>query len=47
MENKKYFKDVNYEGYYDETGKKCIDINIENVKKLIKNITGVKEVNIK
>ena len=46
MDKKELFEGVNYEGYYDETGKQCVDINIENVKKLIKNITGAKEVNI-
>lgn len=46
MENKEYFKGLKYEGYYDEKGNFCIDIDEENVKELIKKITGAKEVNI-
>ena len=46
MENKEFFEGIRYEGYFDERKNFYIDIDEENVKELIKKITGAKEVNI-
>ena len=44
MDTKEILKSLNYEGYYDETGNFCININKEDAKEIIKRITGAKEV---
>lgn len=40
MENKEYFKGLNYEGYYDEDEKFQIDISKEDAQEVLKRLTG-------
>ena len=47
MENKEYFKGLNYEGYYDEKGDFCIDINEKDAVEILRRISGAKEIYIK
>jgi hypothetical protein len=42
MENKEYFKGLNYEGYYDEEGNFNINISKENAKEVLARLTGAK-----
>ena len=44
MENKEYFRGLNYEGYYDEDGKLHIDISKEDAEKVLARLTGAKVV---
>ena len=40
MENKKYFKGLDYEGYYDEEGNFNINISKEDAEKVLARLTG-------
>ena len=44
MENKEYFKDLNYEGYYDEDGNFNINISKDVVEEVLARLTGAKVV---
>jgi hypothetical protein len=46
MQNKEILNGLNYEGYYNEEGNFCIDINKCDAEELIKRITGANIVNI-
>ena len=47
METKELLKGLRFEGYYDEQGIYCVEIDQNNATELIKRITGAKEVEIK
>lgn len=40
MENKEYFKELNYEGYYDEDGNFNINISKEVAEEVLARLTG-------
>ncbi len=42
MENKEYFKGLNYEGYYDDNGNFYININKNEAEKVLQRLTGAK-----
>lgn len=42
MENKEYFKGLNYEGYYDENGDFNINISKEAAEEVLQRLTGTK-----
>lgn len=42
MENKEYFEELNYEGYYDEDGNFNINISKEDAEKVLARLTGAK-----
>lgn len=42
MENKEYFKGLNYEGYYDEEGNFNINISKEDAEEVLARLTGAK-----
>jgi hypothetical protein len=42
MENKEYFKGLNYEGYYDENGDFNINISKEVAEEVLQRLTGAK-----
>lgn len=42
MENKEYFKGLNYEGYYDEEENFNINITKENAEEVLARLTGAK-----
>lgn len=42
MENKEYFKGLNYEGYYDEDGNFNISITKEVAEEVLQRLTGAK-----
>ena len=44
MENKEYFKELNYEGYYDEDGNFNINISKEVAEEVLTRLTGAKVV---
>lgn len=44
MENKEYFKGLDYEGYYDENRKLHIDISKKDAEKVLARLTGAKVV---
>ena len=42
MENKEYFKDLNYEGYYDEEGNFNINITKEVAEEVLSKLTDAR-----
>ena len=42
MENKEYFRGLNYEGYYDEEGNFNISITKEVAEEVLARLTGAK-----
>ena len=44
MENKEYFRGLNYEGYYDEEGNFNVNITKEVAKEVLARLTGAKVV---
>lgn len=42
MENKEYFKGLNYEGYYDEDGDFNINITKKVAEEVLARLTGAK-----
>ena len=44
MENKEYFKGLNYEGYYDEEGNFNINISKDVAEEVLGRLTGAKVV---
>ena len=44
MENKEYFKGLNYEGYYDEDGNFNISITKEVAEEVLARLTGAEVV---
>lgn len=47
MSNKELLSQLFFEGYYDDNGNYCIEIDKENAVELIKRATGAKYVEIK